>query len=84
MRAYVTHRILKTNLPVSNYVGEMWVEPGTGGQCVVRWKAQFQRPPGSVDPASDDRATEGLIAGVFQAGLDNLRVITRHGLPANR
>ncbi len=74
-RHWFRYRILKTTLPLANYVGEMWVEPADDGHATVRWSAQFQRPVGSTDPDADDRATEGLVQAVFTAGLDNLHLL---------
>ena len=69
------YRIIKTNLPLANYVGEMWVTPGKGGGAVVHWTATFQRPDEQAKPDQDDAATEKLVQGVFKAGLDNLAAI---------
>lgn len=69
-------RIINTNLPLADYVGEMRVEPAAGGGSVVHGSAQFQRPEESAKPGQDDAATEKLVQGVFKAGLDNLAVIT--------
>jgi Polyketide cyclase / dehydrase and lipid transport len=74
-RHWFRYRILKTNLPLANYVGEMWVEPAAQG-ATVKWSATFQRPAGSRDPEADDRATEALVQGVFSAGLEHLHVVT--------
>jgi mxaD protein len=71
-----TYRILKTNLPLSNYVGEMWVTPAAGGGSVVHWRARFQRPEENAGPDQDDAATSKLVQGVFKAGLDNIALIT--------
>jgi mxaD protein len=70
------YRILKTSLPLSNYVGEMWVQPAAGGGSVVHWSATFQRPEEEAQPGQDDAATLKLVQGVFKAGLDNIAVIT--------
>jgi hypothetical protein len=75
-RRWFRYRILKTNLPLANYVGEMWVEAAGDGAATVKWSAQFQRPVGSAEPDADDRATEGLVGAVFSAGLENLHVLT--------
>jgi mxaD protein len=75
-RRWFRYRILKTNLPLANYVGEMWVEPTTDGHATVKWSSEFQRPVGSSDVDADDRATEGLVQAVFSAGLDHLHVVT--------
>lgn len=75
-KKWFRYRIIKTNLPLANYVGEMWVTPAAGGGSVVHWTAKFQRPDETPKPDQDDAATEKLVQGVFKAGLDNLAVIT--------
>jgi mxaD protein len=75
-RRWFRYRILKTNLPLANYVGEMWVEPTPDGHATVKWSSEFQRPVGSSNPDADDRATEGLVQAVFTAGLDHLHIVT--------
>lgn len=70
---WFTYRILKTNLPLSNYWGQMWVEPGKSGGSVVHWQAHFQRPTNG----GEDAATMGLVQTVFKAGLDNLAAINK-------
>lgn len=74
-RKWFRYRIIKTNLPLANYVGEMWVKPAAGGGSVVHWTAKFQRPEENPKPDQDDAATEKLVQGVFKAGLDNLALI---------
>ena len=75
-RKRFTYRILKTNLPLANYVGEMWVTPAAAGGSVVHWTATFQRPEENAKPDQDDAATTQLIQSVFKAGLDNIAVNT--------
>jgi mxaD protein len=75
-RRHFRYRIIKTNLPLSNYVAEMWVTPGRKGGSVVHWSARFQRPEDGATPAGDDAATQQLVQGVFKAGLDNIAVLT--------
>ena len=75
-RMWFKYRIIKTSLPLANYVGEMWVKSAAGGGSVVHWSASFQRPEDAAKPDQDDAATEKLVQGVFKAGLDNLVVIT--------
>ncbi len=71
-KRWFKYRIIKTNLPLSNYVAEMWVEPAPKGGSVVKWSAQFQRPEETPKPDQDDAATTKLVQGVFKAGLDNI------------
>ena len=75
-RQWFRYRIIKTSLPMANYVAEMWVKPAAGGGSVVHWSATFQRGDESPKPDQDDAATEKLIQTVFKAGLDNIAVIT--------
>lgn len=75
-RRWFKYRIIKTNLPLANYVAEMWVEPAADGGSVVKWSSQFQRPEDSPKPGQDDAATTQLVQGVFKAGLDNIVVMT--------
>jgi hypothetical protein len=70
------YRIIKTNLPLANYVAEMWVKPAPHGGSTVHWKASFQRPEENAKPDQDDAATLKLVQGVFKAGLDNIAAIT--------
>lgn len=66
------YRIIKTSLPLANYVGEMWVTPAKNGGSVVHWAASFQRPDEQAKADQDDAATQKLVQDVFKAGLDNL------------
>ena len=72
------YRMLKTSLPLANYVAEMWVTPAAHGGSVVHWSATFQRPDEVELPDRDDAATTKLVQEVFKAGLDNLVVVTKH------
>ena len=75
-RRHFRYRIIKTNLPLANYVAEMWVKPAAGGGSTVHWSASFQRPEEQAKADQDDAATTKLIQGVFKAGLDNIALIT--------
>jgi mxaD protein len=75
-KKWFKYRIIKTNLPLANYVAEMSVSPAKGGGSVVHWSAQFQRPEENAKPDQDDAATTALVTGVFKAGLDNIKLIT--------
>ena len=74
-KKWFRYRIIKTNLPLSNYVGEMRVKSAPGGASVVLWSATFQRPAENPKPDQDDAATEKLVQGVFKAGLDNIAAL---------
>lgn len=75
-RKHFKYRIIKTNLPLANYVAEMWVTPASGGGSVVHWKGSFQRPAETPQQGQGDEDTMKLVQGVFKAGLDNIAVIT--------
>jgi mxaD protein len=75
-KRWFKYRIIKTNLPLANYVAEMQVKPASGGGSVVMWSAQFQRPEETAKPDQDDAATTKLVQGVFKGGLDNIAVLT--------
>ena len=74
-KKWFRYRIIKTNLPLSNYVGEMRVKSASGGGSMVLWSATFQRPEENPKPDQDDAATEKLVQGVFKAGLDNIAAL---------
>lgn len=75
-KMHFKYRIIKTNLPLANYVAEMWVKPAAGGGSVVHWRGSFQRPDETPQPGQGDEDTMNLVQGVFKAGLDNIAVIT--------
>ena len=61
-------------LPVSDYVSTITVAPsGTGS--LVTWTGSFKRADTSEKPPAtmDDKAAEGAIAGVYDAGLGGLK-----------
>jgi mxaD protein len=74
-RRHFKYRIIKTNLPLANYVAEMWVTPAPGGTSVVHWRANFQRPDEQAKAGQDDAATTKLVQDVFKGGLDNIAVL---------
>jgi mxaD protein len=71
-RRWFRYRILKTSLPLRNYVGEMRVEPRREGGSLVLWSAEFERPAGSLYPGRDDAATYELVREVFRTGLEGV------------
>ncbi len=75
-KRWFKYRIIKTNIPLYGYVGEMQVAPADDGGSVVQWSAQFQRPDENPEPGQDDSATEKLVQEIFKTGLDNLPVVT--------
>ncbi|MGE0280435.1 MAG: SRPBCC family protein [Rhizobiaceae bacterium] len=70
------YRILKTNLPMTGYEGEMRVEATLGGGSLVVWTGQFQRRDEDAQPDQDDDATLALVQGVFRSGLENIERLT--------
>jgi hypothetical protein len=72
------YRILKTNLPMKGYEGEMHVEPAPGGGSVVTWRAQFQRADENPPAGQDDEATMKMVQAIFRSGLENIEKITSH------
>ena len=74
-KMWFKYRIIKTNAPMRDYVGEMQVVPADDGGSVVLWSAQFRRPDQNPQPGQDDAATKKLVQGIFKAGLDNLPVV---------
>ena len=75
-RKWFKYRILKTNLPLKSYVGEMSVAAAPGGGSVVHWSADFRRPDGNANAAEADAATMKLVQTVFESGLANIAKIT--------
>ncbi len=75
-KKHFKYRIIKTNLPLANYVAEMWVTPAAGGGSVVHWRGNFHRPEETPQPGQGDEDTMKLVQGVFKGGLDNIAVIT--------
>ena len=53
-----TYKIISSPLPVQKYTATLSVEPRDG--TLVTWSGRF---------SSDDPATEGMVAGTFEAGL---------------
>ena len=74
-KMWFKYRIIKTSAPLRGYIGEMQVMPADDGGSVVQWSAQFQRPDVTPKPGEDDLATENLVQGLFNAGLNNLPVV---------
>jgi len=64
-------------LPVNNYVAWFEVRDGAAGGSLVEWRAAFYRGYMLNDPPPDlnDAASSKAVAGVFRAGLDNLKVL---------
>jgi len=64
-------------LPVNNYAAWFEVRDGAAGGSTVEWRAAFYRGYMLNDPPPElnDAASSKAVAGVFRAGLDNLKVL---------
>jgi len=72
------YSILEGVLPVSNYTSTLRVAKSAKTKTVVTWSGSFQRKdtgPKPADNANDKTATDTM-AGVYSAGLDNLKKIS--------
>ena len=70
-RRYFRYRILKTNLPLHGYVGEMWVTSDAPQTCTLHWRGAFMRPPGAGKDR--DQPTKDLVKEVFVQGLSGIQ-----------
>jgi hypothetical protein len=61
------YRIIDSPLPISGYVSTIEVKESQSGSRVV-WSSNF-----TVNPGASDEAMKKTIAGVYRAGLDNLK-----------
>ncbi len=69
------YRIIKTDLPLKNYVARMWVVDNGNGSVTVNWEATFQHPNLDAATQEENDATMGLVQGVFKAGLDSIAAL---------
>ncbi|WP_137155619.1 SRPBCC family protein [Rhizobium sp. FKL33] len=69
---WFTYRIIKTDLPLKHYVGEMRVTDNGKGGSIVHWEGEFEHPKGSEATAEENDQTFGLVQAVFQGGLENI------------
>ena len=69
------YAILEGVLPVSRYTSTFTVAPAGKNKSKVTWSGSFQRKDTGPKPAkdADDKTAKDTIAGVYQAGLDNLK-----------
>ena len=65
------YRIIESPLPISNYVSKIEVQESKAGSRVV-WSSSF-----NVNPGASDEEMKKTIAGVYRAGLDNLKASER-------
>jgi hypothetical protein len=70
-----TYNIVESPLPIDRYLSTMSVKPDGQGGSVVTWVGVFSRknPRDNVPDAESDGAMLSLIAGAYQAGLQNLK-----------
>ena len=66
----LTYNILEGVLPVRNYVSTLKVEPLPDKTCKVIWSGSFSAAPGT-----EDRKASGIISGIYDEGLVNLKKI---------
>lgn len=71
IRQHFRYRILKTNLPLHGYVGEMWVTAADPRRCTVHWKGSFRRPLGAGE--DQDQPTRELVQQVFMSGFAGIQ-----------
>lgn len=61
------YRIIESPLPISGYVSKIEVKESQSGSRII-WSSNF-----TVNPGASDEAMKKTIAGVYRAGLDNLK-----------
>jgi mxaD protein len=71
------YSILEGVLPVSNYTSTFHVAAAGKHKSKVTWSGSFQRKDTGRKPAANanDKTARDTIAGVYKAGLDNLKKI---------
>ncbi|HJT97599.1 MAG TPA: SRPBCC family protein [Rhodanobacteraceae bacterium] len=69
------YAIVEGVLPVSDYTSIVRVEAAGKDKSTVTWSGEFKRKDTSEKPAADadDATATKTMAGVYQAGLDNLK-----------
>lgn len=75
-----TYRITEVNidvLPVANYTSTVTVTAGAGGGSDVEWRGAFYRGYMLNDPPDkyNDESARNAVAGVYEAGLNNLKTV---------
>ena len=61
------YRIIESPLPISGYVSKIEVRKSQSGSRII-WSSNF-----TVNPGASDEVMKKAIAGVYRAGLDNLK-----------
>ncbi len=71
------YSILEGVLPVSNYTSTFTVTAAGKNKSKVTWAGSFQRKDTGPKPAAsaNDKTARDTMAGVYKAGLDNLKKI---------
>lgn len=72
------YEITESVLPVREYGATLKVEAAGDGKSVVTWRAMFKRkdPANPGAKGQDDEAAKAAIAGIFRAGLENIKKIS--------
>jgi mxaD protein len=66
------YRILKSALPLVNFVSAYTVEPTNSGGSVFTWKTEFRRRDADPKDGEGDATAVKIIQSVIDAGLANL------------
>lgn len=64
-----SYSIIDSPLPVSNYIATIRVKEDGEGKTTVEWSSEFEAEGTAENEAMD------VIAGIYQAGFDNLKKI---------
>jgi hypothetical protein len=75
-RKYFIYRLVESPLPLTDYLSSVTVRPKGAGSEVI-WTVTFKRKNAASNPAANesDAGAADLLAGVYRAGLDNLKTI---------
>ena len=71
------YEIVESVLPVSGYASTLSVKAAGKDRSKVTWSGTFKRKDTGAHPAADanDATATKTVAGIYQAGLDNLKKI---------
>ena len=67
----LTYSILKSPLPIENYLGTIAVRDTGDGKCEVTWPATFDTPQDQESAMTD------MLSGAFASGIDGLEKLHR-------
>lgn len=75
------YRILDSVLPLSDYHSELSAQAEGPDTTVVTWSSTFRRKDAGPNPpaGADDATALKTIAGLYEAGLENLKKVVEHG-----